>query len=136
MGKKQARICRDLKTPFENASCGWEEYPRPQMKRESYLSLCGAWELSVRCGGTERPLGEIRVPFPPESCISGIGRALGEREQYIYRKSFTISEDFNRGRILLHFGAVDQIAEVFVNDRRPENIPAAICRSHWISPIW
>ncbi|MBQ3537044.1 MAG: hypothetical protein IJA39_00560, partial [Clostridia bacterium] len=65
------RIC-ELSTPFEKDGCDWTEYPRPQMKRDSYLSLCGKWELSVmkKCESTK--LGEITVPYPPESRISGI----------------------------------------------------------------
>lgn len=98
----------NLKTPFEeNSILDWTEYPRPQMKRESYLSLCGKWELT-----DENSSSEIIVPFPPESRISGVGKQL---KKYSYKKVFTISEDFNRGKILLHFGAVDAIARVFLN---------------------
>ena len=117
--KQPPRLC-SLSTPFESdSSPSWEEeYPRPQMKRDSYLSLCGTWDLSCRKDHTEETLDAIRVPFPPESRLSGIERQLGKDEQYIYRKSFTLPEGFHHGRILLHFGAVDQIATVYVNDIR------------------
>ena len=117
--KKPPRLC-SLHTPFESdASTSWEkEYPRPQMKRDSYLSLCGSWELSCKTAETEEPLGTIRVPFPPESRLSGIERQLKKDEQYIYRKTFSIPDGFNHGRVLLHFGAVDQIATVYINDIR------------------
>lgn len=113
--KKTPRL-QSLHTPFEtDSSLNWNEYPRPQMKRDSYLSLCGQWELSVRKNTQETFLGNIQVPFPPESRLSGIERHLGKNEQYIYRRKFLLPDNFNRGRILLHFGAVDQIAAVTVN---------------------
>ena len=115
MSEKAVRTI-SLATPFEGCDNGWEEYPRPQMKRDSYISLCGEWELSVRKNGSEQKLGGIKVPFPPESRISGIERQLAPDEQYVYRRKFTLPDDFNVGRVLLHFGAVDQIAEVYVNN--------------------
>lgn len=118
MPEKEIRTA-SLVTPFENGSFNsWaQEYPRPQMKRDSYISLCGEWELSVRKDSVEQPVGKIAVPFPPESRISGIERPLASDEKYIYRRTFMIEKDFNRGRVLLHFGAADQIAEVYVNGK-------------------
>ena len=110
----------DLKTPFEEAAKGdeWErEYPRPQMKRDSYLSLCGAWNLKVDKKGVVTQLGTITVPFSPETRLSGIGRTLGRGEEYIYRKKFTVQEAFLKEKTLLHFGAVDQVAYVWLNGR-------------------
>jgi hypothetical protein len=109
----------DLKTPFETAAKGdeWErEYPRPQMKRDSYLSLCGIWDLGVEKKGTTEAIGEVKVPFSPETRLSGVNRTLQKDERYIYEKVFELTEDFTRERTLLHFGAVDQIAEVWLND--------------------
>lgn len=111
---KEIRTCQ-LKTPFENEGMDWSEYPRPQMKRNSYLSLCGKWELSVLKNGNKTPLGAITVPFPPESRISGIERMLGKDEQYVYLKKFTLPEGFNKGHVILHFGAVDRLAEIKIN---------------------
>ena len=71
---RKPRIC-NLQTPFEdkeNQTMTWGEYPRPQLRRDSYLSLCGEWELSVKRNGREDPIGNIQVPFPPESRLSGI----------------------------------------------------------------
>ena len=115
--KKPVRTV-DLKTPFEEAAKGdeWaEEYPRPQMKRNSYLSLCGAWDLAVEKKGVTQSLGEVTVPFSPETRLSGVRRTLEKNEQYVYEKVFELTEDFARERTLLHFGAVDQIAEVWLN---------------------
>jgi len=117
---KKPRLCKQLKTPFEDdETSSWaDEYPRPQMKRDSYLSLCGEWQLSVKKNGSETPLGNIAVPYPPESRISGIERQLEKNESYIYRKTFVFDESFNRGRVILHFGAVDQISSVYLNDQK------------------
>jgi hypothetical protein len=82
------------------------------MKRASFFSLCGEWDLFV---GDREFLGKITVPFVPESRISGIGRSLKKGEKYLYRKSFYFSESLENKRLLLHFGAVDQIAEVWLN---------------------
>ncbi|MBP3437040.1 MAG: MFS transporter [Clostridia bacterium] len=107
---------KTLKTPFEeDTSSSWEDYPRPQMKRESYLSLCGEWSLFVQNENEKAFVGQIRVPFPPESRLSGIACTLGKKEKYIYKRAFSLPENFNRGKILLHFGAVDQKARVLVN---------------------
>ena len=110
---------QDLTTPFEEAAKGdeWErEYPRPQMKRDSYLSLCGAWNLSVEKKGVTTPLGSIVVPFSPETRLSGVQRTLAKKEKYVYEKTFTLTPDLTKEKLLLHFGAVDQIAEVWLND--------------------
>ena len=103
------RLNKELKTPFEDDnSTDWTEYPRPQMKRDSYMSLCGEWNLSV-LSGEEYPLGKIKVPFPPESRLSGIEREKKKYEVYKYTKKFTLPEDMKGKRIILHFGAVDQL---------------------------
>lgn len=117
-GKKTPRL-RQLTTPFEHDSeSSWKsEYPRPQLRRSSWQSLCGQWDLSVEKDGTETPLGQIHVPFPPESRISGIQRQLQKGEKYVYRCNIQLSQAQNGNRTLLHFGAVDQIASVFLNDR-------------------
>ena len=107
-----------LTTPFEDAATGDEwakEYPRPQMRRASYLSLCGEWDLSVKRGGMIEPLGKIRVPFPPESRLSGQSRTLGKGEKHLYEKTLTLSAIPNGRKLLLHFGAVDQICTVSLN---------------------
>ncbi len=106
----------NLKTPFENEkNLTWNEYPRPQLRRESYLSLCGKWELSVKSGKEETLIGKITVPFPPESRISDIERPLSKNERYIYRKAFSLNTNLGE-RTILHFGAADQQAKVFVNN--------------------
>ena len=91
----------------------WTVYPRPQMKRNSYLNLNGNWEFSV----DYNPAGYIMVPFCPESKLSCIGKHYEEGSMLSYRRSFRLPEGFNRGRVLLHIGAADQQANVFLNGK-------------------
>ena len=88
-------------------------YPRPQMKRDSYLNLNGCWDFSV----DYENMGQIRVPFCPESRLSGIGKHYDEGSILSYSRSFTLPAGFNRGRVLLHIGAADQRADVFLNGK-------------------
>lgn len=89
----------------------WDEYPRPQMKRKSYLSLNGEWEFRANGGKKEK----IIVPYPPESILSGINRDMGKYPSLYYRKIFSLPNSFIKSRVILHFGAVDQIARVKLN---------------------
>lgn len=95
------------------------EYPRPQMRRDSYLNLNGRWEYAIT-GSDEPPQswdGTILVPFSPESALSGVGRTLEPGQTLWYRRELTVPEGFlpRDGRLLLHFGAVDQEAAVYLN---------------------
>ena len=88
----------------------WKVYPRPQMHRDSYVNLNGTWELTAQ--GEKY---EIRVPFCPESLLSGVQKHFSEGAPLEYRRKFTLPENFIRGRVLLHIGAADQKAEIYVN---------------------
>lgn len=95
------------------------EYPRPQMRRDSYLNLNGRWEYAIT-DSDEPPRcwdGTILVPFSPESALSGVGRALRPGQTLWYRREVTVPQGFipRDGRLLLHFGAVDQEAAVYLN---------------------
>ena len=98
-------------------SCPLPEYPRPQLRRESFYNLNGVWDYVVTPSGDEPEVwdGEIVVPFSPEAPLSGAARGPAKDEYLHYRRGFTLPEGFQKSRVLLHFGAVDQIAEVFVN---------------------
>ena len=91
----------------------WTVYPRPQMKRENWMNLNGPWDFSVNY----EKQGQIRVPFCPESKLSGIGKHYEEGDLLCYNRTFTLPEGFNRGRVILHIGAADQRADVFVNGK-------------------
>ncbi|HWQ58433.1 MAG TPA: glycoside hydrolase family 2 TIM barrel-domain containing protein [Clostridia bacterium] len=96
------------------------EYPRPQMKRARYLILNGAWEYAITKAGDEPEAydGTILVPFSPECELSGVMRQLSPCETLWYRRTFARPSDWPSGRTLLHFGAVDQTAEVFLNGHK------------------
>ena len=94
------------------------EYPRPQMERDSYLNLNGAWQYAITEteDSPDQFDGDILVPFSPESELSGVLRTLLPTQTLWYRRIFCLPADFNVGRVLLHFGAVDQVATVYVNN--------------------
>lgn len=97
------------------------EYPRPQLVRDSYLNLNGYWDYAITSAVTGTPTefdGRILVPFSPESELSGVGRSLEPDQILWYRRRVVLPDGFRRSRLLLHFGAVDQIADVFIN-RKP-----------------
>ena len=96
------------------------EYPRPQLRRDSYLNLNGRWQYAIRNGKEKEPDsydGEIIVPFSPESFLSGVMKKVMPEDRLWYRRTFTLPEGFRKDRVLLHFGAVDQSCQVFVNGR-------------------
>ncbi len=108
----------ELTTPFESelSDIPFAEYPRPQMKRDSYLCLNGYWDLAVENKKGRKALGKILVPFPPESRLSGIGRLTKKKDTLIYTRTFTLPKGFKKERVLLHFGAADQYTAVYLND--------------------
>lgn len=98
------------------------EYPRPQMVRSEWRNLNGSWEFEIDHGGSGRERGlvgtelsqKIMVPFCPESKLSGI-----ENKDFMaavwYRRTFELPQDWKNKRVLIHFGAVDYQAEVWIN---------------------
>ena len=98
----------------------WQVYPRPQMRRDNWLNLNGEWDFESYAGPAVLPIEyyqKISVPFCPESKLSGVGRHIGEGENLFYRRIFVLPENFNQGKVLLHIGAADQRADVFVNGK-------------------
>ncbi len=93
----------------------WEVYPRPALKRDSFLCLNGKWDLTVREGEDILYDGTILVPFPPESILSGVEQVFPESATLTYRRTFTLPAEFQKERVHLHFGAVDQVADVVLN---------------------
>ena len=107
----------NLKTPFESCmdNLPFSEYPRPQLKRESYLCLNGEWDFCIENENGVREHTKILVPFVPESRISGVFKDIKDDDTLIYERDFTVPEGFLKDRLILHFGAVDQCCEVFIN---------------------
>ena len=100
----------------------WQVYPRPQMKRDSYINLNGEWDFSTRDKRFPKNYEKkICVPFCPESALSGIKEHFPEGNALCYRRFFTLPEGFNKGRVLLHIGAADQHLDCFVNDQKVGN---------------
>ncbi len=95
----------------------WQTYPRPQMKRNSYVNLNGQWDFTVsREAALPTSYDQtILVPFCPESLLSGIKNHFPDGCSLFYRRKLSLPQNFRQGRVLLHFGAVDQYAEVYIN---------------------
>ena len=93
------------------------EYPRPQMERDSYLNLNGIWQYAITENDKFPDIfdGDILVPFSPECELSGVMRSLSPNQTLWYKRNFNLPSDFNLGHVILHFGAVDQVATVYIN---------------------
>ena len=97
------------------------EYPRPQMVRKDWLNLNGLWDCAITDKDASTPrqwLGKILVPFPVESALSGVMKMVGETNQLWYRRAFSVPKGWKNKRVLLHFGAVDWEAKVFINGKQ------------------
>jgi thiol-disulfide isomerase/thioredoxin len=98
------------------------EYPRPLLVREAWANLNGPWDYAIRDGAAPQPApglwdGKLLVPFAVESQLGGVRRAVLPTERLWYRRQFVAPSRPDGGRLLLHFGAVDHEAEVFLNGR-------------------
>ena len=109
-------MIHDLYTPEGESLQGtpWEIYPRPQFKRNSYVNLNDMWDFAVS-ENTEVPAFEsqINVPFCPESLLSGLKLEVKPGSYLFYRRTFAAQKQ--AGKLLLHVGAADQIADIYVN---------------------
>lgn len=95
------------------------EYPRPIMERADWMNLNGLWNYAITPQGQPAPQtfdGQILVPFPVESSLSGVAKRLGEKNELWYQRSFSVPSKWKGERVLLHFGAVDWKADVWVNN--------------------
>jgi len=118
--------------PADNAH---KDYPRPQLVRRHWLSLNGIWQYAIRPKDETQPQefdGQILVPFPVESALSGVMKSVGEENHLWYRRTFKVPKRWLETprppllafpqpvpkRILLHFGAVDWQACVWVNGHK------------------
>ncbi len=103
----------------------WRDYPRPQLVRDAWVNLNGLWDYAVTPKNGECPeawQGKILVPFAMESALSGVGRMLEPGELLWYRRTFD-AHPAQGQRTLLHFGAVDFRAQVWVNGIEVTDVP-------------
>ena len=120
----QVKAAQPLETPLETRWAkevtpknALPEYPRPQLVREDWLNLNGAWNYALTSQRSSQPAnidGEILVPFPIESKLSGVALRADDKRLW-YRRTFEVPEDWQGRRVTLHFGAVDWEATVWVN---------------------
>lgn len=103
-----------------NPSAPLPEYPRPQMVRSSWMNLNGEWEYAIlgKDADYSSPEGKIVVPYAVESALSGVRRYVGPDKALWYVRSFSVPKEWKSKRLLLHFGAVDWQAEVWVNGQK------------------
>ena len=95
------------------------EYPRPIMERGQWKNLNGLWNYAIQDAGLATPAkydGKILVPFAAESSLSGVMKQVGSQKELWYETNFSIDSGWKGKDILLHFGAVDWKADVYIND--------------------
>ena len=94
-----------------------QAYPRPQMVRADWMNLNGLWDYGITDASASGfdVQGQILVPFALESSLSGVGKRLEKTQALWYERNFTVPKKWKGKNVLLHFGAVDWQAEVYVN---------------------
>ncbi|HIW33933.1 MAG TPA: hypothetical protein IAA29_14220 [Candidatus Paenibacillus intestinavium] len=96
-------------------------YPRPQLERSIWYNLNGLWDYCITNKDEQlqeksfQSEGEILVPFPIESALSGVQRSVNEQQRLWYKRSFELPIDWNQEHTILHFGAVDWQTSVWIN---------------------
>lgn len=97
------------------------EYPRPQMVRSEWKNLNGLWDYAITPPSDKIPAtfqGKILVPFAVESALSGVNKTVGPDNVLWYRTKFTLPSTFRKKTILLHFGAVDWLSDIYINGNK------------------
>ena len=115
-----------IRTPWADQvdpSAPLPEYPRPLMQRTDWMNLNGLWDYAVRKAGEPfgKADGRILVPYCIESSLSGVGRTVAVDEYLWYHRTFSLPKSWKGNRVLLHFGAVDWKADIWVNDVKAGN---------------
>lgn len=104
-----------------SATAPLPEYPRPQLERSSWLNLNGSWQYAIapksQINAPATYAGNILVPYPVESALSGVQKTVGKDKLLWYKRTFTLPANYKNKTILLHFGAVDWQTTVFINGK-------------------
>lgn len=113
-----------IRTPWAekvNAANPLPEYPRPQMVRDAWVNLNGLWQYAIvpkdNTGVPASFDGKILVPFAVESALSGVGKTVGKDSALWYQREISIPATFKKKNVLLQFGAVDWLCDVYVNGK-------------------
>lgn len=107
----------NTKFPFDENPLN--EYPRPHLKRDSYLSLNGVWDFKLT-KDEELPFSyseKILVPYAVESSLSGIGKLVKPDDIMFYHKKVTLPDEFLNGILILNFDGIDQVSEIYINNK-------------------
>ncbi|GAA0557890.1 glycoside hydrolase family 2 protein [Chitinophaga japonensis] len=94
------------------------EYPRPQLSRSAWTSLNGTWQYAILPKAQAQPAafaGDILVPYPVESALSGVQKTVGKDSVLWYKRTFNIPSSYKNKQVILHFGAVDWQTDVYIN---------------------
>jgi beta-galactosidase/beta-glucuronidase len=95
------------------------EYPRPQLVRDQWQNLNGSWDYAILPKGSNEPSafeGKILVPYAIESSLSGVQKMVGDKNELWYHRSFNVPATWKNKAVVLHFGAVDWKADIWIND--------------------
>ena len=123
MGRGWQPVPGHIMTPWAadvNPRAPLPDYPRPQLVRKEWINLNGLWDYAIQPMDLPKPdkfSGKILVPYPVESALSGVKKPVWKDERLWYRRTFKAPKIASGERLLLHFGAVDWEAKVFVNGK-------------------
>lgn len=116
-----------IKTPWAdqvNPQQPLNAYPRPLLTRSEWQNLNGLWQYAIAGENDLMPEqfdGQILVPFPIESSLSGVMKSVNQGDVLWYKRTFSVPSAWDGKDVLLHFGAVDHEATVYVNDRQVDH---------------
>ena len=116
IAKTQKPKINNLTTDYEVGEIPFNVYPRQQLKRDSFINLNGEWSLNIEKNNKNLYSGKVIVPYPVESKLSKVERITKKGEILIYERTFNI-DDLSK-TTLIHFGAVDNLTKVYINDKK------------------